>query len=269
MAAIALPDPPFAAETEATIRQRMLDAVDASFNKDQGDIVYDLLTPAAMEIAQLYEQLTLMVDNVFASTATSTYLDAIAEEYTGLTRLTAESDADFRTRILARLYAPRGAGNTSDYKTWALEVTGIGYAACEPLWAGAGTVRVLVAQSARTPATAAQVAAVDAYIDTLAPVGATVTVAAVTNTTINVVVNVDPASGFTEDAALTTAITTSLTAYIDTLQPGDDVLFYEIVTAVMNTEGVFNIASITVNATGATVAVAASALAILGTVTVS
>lgn len=55
-----------------------------------------------------------------------------------------ESDEAYRERILLVLSSPQGAGTITDYKQWALAYAGVGFVSVEPLWDGAGTVRVMV-----------------------------------------------------------------------------------------------------------------------------
>lgn len=248
MAAIDLPDPPFAAETEDTIRARMLTWVSDSLSKDQGDIVWDMLTPAAIEIDRLYDQIEFTVEQCFAATATGTYLDALGQMYAGMARDVDEPDDAYRNRLLTRIQAPVGAGSDADYRTWALEAHGdIAFAGVEPLWAGPNTVRVLVAQANRTAATATQLAAVDDHLSTLAPLGSAVTVASATTFGIAVAATVALKPGWTLDTAMRTEAAQHVDAYTDTLDIGDDMIRNEIVAALMETEGVYDVTALTID----------------------
>ncbi len=88
-----------------------------------------------------------------------------------------ETDAALYARLKQRRQDAAASGNAADYKRWALECDGIGAARVIPLANGAGTVKVLVASTTYAPVDAATVAAVKAYIDSMKPIGATVTVA--------------------------------------------------------------------------------------------
>lgn len=97
----------------------------------------------------------------------------------------AESDSSLLARFLARVRNPATSGNKADYKDWALEVSGVGDALVLPLWNGPGTVKVLLVDADRQPATQKIVDDVQAYIapdpelgEGKAPIGARVTVAA-------------------------------------------------------------------------------------------
>lgn len=91
-----------------------------------------------------------------------------------------ETDTALRARLLARIrQAPHG-GADFDYVTWALEVAGVTRAWVYPHELGQGkvTVRFVRDNDASMIPDAAEVAAVQAYIDALRPVTADVTVAA-------------------------------------------------------------------------------------------
>lgn len=105
-----------------------------------------------------------------------------------------ETDESLRSRWLQKVRSPGGSGSKADYVNWALSVTGVGSAKCIPLWNGAGTVKVIIGNSDKQPASAELVAAVQAYIDPnangdgsgVAPIGATTTVVSVTSLAVTV-----------------------------------------------------------------------------------
>lgn len=72
--------------TKQAILQRMLDASPAELDKRQGSVTYDLLSPAAIELAQLYIELDQAMKYGFAGPEQpSHFLDLRAQEF-GLTR---------------------------------------------------------------------------------------------------------------------------------------------------------------------------------------
>lgn len=89
--------------------------------------------------------------------------------------------ATYRGRILFRKRNPPHAGAPADYVTWCGEIAGVTRTFVERRWAGAGTVRVFPLMdglfSNGIPDDAA-IARVAAYVDTVAPATATVTIAA-------------------------------------------------------------------------------------------
>lgn len=265
-----LPDPPFADEDEDTIRTRLLAAVDDSFNKDEGDIVYDMLTPAAMELAQVYMAIANYFDQAFVHTATGSWLDALGEQMTGITRETDETDDSYRARLLGRLEAPPGAGNEADWETWARETPGVDVTYVSAINGGSGVVNVYVAKEDPTDSySSGEIDDIKAYLATKKPAGVTVNVSGITTDTINVTADVDLDPGYAPGSAMESELTALLHAYFDTLQPGDDVVYNEIIAAVMDVEGVVDISSLTVDGGSSNVSVPDTQIAVLGNVTVS
>lgn len=89
-----------------------------------------------------------------------------------------EADESLRARLLARIQQPPYGGAEADYLTWALEVPGVTRAWVYPLYLGVGTVGVTFVRDgdASIIPDAAEVAAVQSYIDDRRPVTASVTV---------------------------------------------------------------------------------------------
>lgn len=102
-----------------------------------------------------------------------------------------EDIESYRARILFRKRNPPHGGSAADYVMWALQVSGVTRVFVERLWNGGGTVRVYVLMDDSFPngiPDAAAVARVQDYIETVAPAGAIVTVAAPVATPIPVTV---------------------------------------------------------------------------------
>lgn len=94
-----------------------------------------------------------------------------------------ESDASLLARHLVKRRREAGSGNKAHYKQWAERVDGVGKAIVVPLWAGRGTVKVIIADSQMQPASPELIQAVKEQIDPNgedgegdAPIGATLTV---------------------------------------------------------------------------------------------
>lgn len=105
-----------------------------------------------------------------------------------------ESDEHLRERWFTRVRNPISGGNRADYKTWAMEVPGVGNAIVTPLWNGPGTVRVAICGMRGEPVPDL-IQAVKDYIDPLdgmgegkAPIGAIVTVVSVASRTVNITI---------------------------------------------------------------------------------
>lgn len=64
----------YSSETYEKILQRMLDRVPSKFDKREGSIIYDATAPAAFELLNFYLALDIVLDEVFADTASREYL---------------------------------------------------------------------------------------------------------------------------------------------------------------------------------------------------
>lgn len=120
-----------------------------------------------------------------------------------------ETDAALLARLYARLQQPATSGNVNHYKQWALSASGVGAAKVMPLANGAGTVKVLIASAGMGPVDAAIVQSCFDYIETMRPIGATVTVETVQGLDINVgaTVTIDASTTLeTVQAAFTAAL---------------------------------------------------------------
>ena len=108
-----------------------------------------------------------------------------------------ESDEALLARLMAKIRQPATSGNAAQYRQWALEVPGIGDARVFPTWNGPGTVKLVLANQTGKPAGADLVAEVAAYVESVRPIGATVTVASAEQKSIAVAAKVTLASGYT------------------------------------------------------------------------
>ena len=130
-----------------------------------------------------------------------------------------ETDAAFYDRIHTRLSQPIASGNPTNYKSWALEVAGVGFAHVIPLHAGAGTVKVLLATPHKTPPSEEVLQAAVAHIEEQRPIGASVTVEAIKPLPIRITgtVTLDPLA---QPDAVLQAIEADIRAMLDDLPFG-------------------------------------------------
>jgi uncharacterized phage protein gp47/JayE len=140
-----------------------------------------------------------------------------------------ESDTQLLDRLLLYLQTPPAGGSQADYRHWAYAVSGVTAAWCYPLRRGPGTVDVAV-WSAGAPS-AATLAAVTTYIDTLRPVTADVLVMAPQALTVAITATLTLASAGRLDAIRDSAAE-DLAALFAELSPGDT-LYINLVEAVL------------------------------------
>lgn len=105
-----------------------------------------------------------------------------------------ETDAALRARLLARIQAPPHGGAKADYIAWALDVAGVTRAWVYPGELGLGTVTVRFVRDddASIIPDAAEVQAVQDYIDARRPVTADVTVVAPIAVPLNLTIQLTP-----------------------------------------------------------------------------
>lgn len=96
-----------------------------------------------------------------------------------------ETDEALRERLYTKIRLPATSGNVYHYQQWALEVSGTGAAKVFPLADGPGTVTVLVVDSDKKISSSLPKAVAE-YIETMRPIGATVTVKSPDSVTINI-----------------------------------------------------------------------------------
>jgi uncharacterized phage protein gp47/JayE len=192
-----------------------------------------------------------------------------------------ESDEAFRDRVLLAYQGAQGSGTVADYLSWALSYPGVGNASVFPLWAGAGTVRVIVTDDLNRPVPGAVVTGLQNLLDPvagqgrgLAPIGATVTVATPTTLTVNVTATVVTASGYSLTGTAGTiavgpAATTAVRAFIDSLAPGQTVVLEAVKSRFFSIPGIVDVTAATLNAVAANLTVGATQVALTGTVVLS
>jgi uncharacterized phage protein gp47/JayE len=178
-----------------------------------------------------------------------------------------ESDDAYRARILLNYGQAQGAGNEADYEQWALAFGPIGFATVQPLWAGAGTVRVIVTDQSNQPVSALVVQQLQNLLDPvpgqgagLAPIGAIVTVATPTLLTVAVTGTVVFDDGYSLDGAAGTipsrqSIMDSIDEYVNSLAPGGDVILNNVIARFFLIPGVLDVSAVMLNGSASNVAV--------------
>jgi len=192
----------------------------------------------------------------------------------------AESDEDLLQRYYEKIRTPATSGNKYHYKNWAKEVPGVGDARVIPLWDGDNTVKVIIIDSDRKPASQSIVDAVQEHIDPgitgdgsgAAPLGAYCTVASATGVNINVSVTIMLSPGYTLQQA-TNNIQEKLTQYLKDIafiEPEEMsfVSYARIGGEILDSEGVADYSNLLVNGGTANIPIGREEVAVLGTVTV-
>lgn len=97
-----------------------------------------------------------------------------------------EKDNELRERYYFKVREPVTSGNIYHYKKWCLEVEGVGGVKVFPLWAGPGTVKVVIVNVDIQAADEELQQRVRDYLEEVRPIGATVTVKSAINKGITI-----------------------------------------------------------------------------------
>ena len=180
-----------------------------------------------------------------------------------------ETDQALLARLLEKVRLPATSGNVAHYLQWAKEVAGVGDAKVFPIWDGPGTVKVVVIDSNKQPASGDIVQDVADYIEEIRPIGATVTVESATGLSIDVsatvVLDVDAVLADVK-AAFETKLTEYLAgiafvqSYVSAAQVGN---------LLLSIPGVLDYSGLTLNGEGGNVAVGDTQVAVKRVVTLN
>ncbi|MGE4274116.1 MAG: baseplate J/gp47 family protein [Desulfitobacterium sp.] len=222
--------------------------------------VYKAICEQLGEIGNIYSGVLDNIDNVTGVTATLTdIITSGADE---------ETDDNLRERFYVQIQAPSTSGNADDYVKWALDVAGVGDAKVFPLWNGAGTVKVLIVDSNMGIDITLEQSVSD-YIETVRPIGATVTVGSPTEKTISVTADV-VLDGSKTLAEVSAAFTAEFTEYLkSTVFETYTVSYARIGSILLATAGVGDYSNLLVNAVASNVTILDGEMPIAGTVTLT
>lgn len=180
-----------------------------------------------------------------------------------------ETDVDLLERYLDKVRRPATSGNVYHYSQWAKSVNGVGDAKVYPIWNGNGTVKVVLLGDDNTPATQDVVDNTYEYIETVRPIGATVTVVPATARNIDISANLT----LRTDATLTQAkleIEDAVREYLAGLAFLDPIVRYsQIASIVLSSPSVLDYANLTMSGGTGNVEVADGEVAVVGTVNVT
>jgi Uncharacterized homolog of phage Mu protein gp47 len=179
-----------------------------------------------------------------------------------------ETDDALRTRFYEKVQTPATSGNADHYKQWALEVTGCGGAKVFPLWNGNGTVKILVVDE-NMAIDATLPASVAAYIETVRPIGAAVTVDSPTGLSISITANVKLDGSQTLDS-VQTAFASALSDYLKSeVFVTYTVSYAKIGSLLLSVAGVTDYDSLLVNTATANITIPDTDIPMAGTVTLT
>jgi uncharacterized phage protein gp47/JayE len=179
-----------------------------------------------------------------------------------------ETDASLRTRFFEKVQDPATSGNIAQYKQWALSVSGVGGAKVIPLWNGNGTVKILIVNSSMSIESDLE-SSVSAYIETVRPIGSTVTVTSPTGLSIGITATVT-LDGSATLAAVQASFISSVSAYLKSeVFTTYSVSYAKIGSLLLSTDGVSDYGALLVNGGTANITIPAADIPIAGTITLT
>jgi uncharacterized phage protein gp47/JayE len=188
-----------------------------------------------------------------------------------------ESDVDILQRYYERIKTPATSGNKPHYISWAKEVSGVGLAKVFPLWSGNNTVKVVIIDANRQPASLELVGNVQNHLDPniqglgegAAPIGSFVTAESAVALEINISVTIVLSAGYTQQEA-TDNITDDLTQYLKDIAFVESIVsFAKVGAGILASSGVEDYSNLTVNSSTSNVTIGDEQVAVLGSVTVN
>lgn len=185
-----------------------------------------------------------------------------------------ETDQALSGRVRDSFAGTFGSGTVDDYRRWGLAWPGVGYVTVDPLWDGAGTVRVFITDTNNDPMPTSAIDGLQAQLDPvpgegrgLAPIGHTVTVATPSAADVTSSATILFRDGYSLDGTGGTiasgpTIKAALARYVNGLDTGADVIYNAALAAMMTASpGVLDVQDLLLNAAATDVAIAGDEVA--------
>jgi uncharacterized phage protein gp47/JayE len=178
-----------------------------------------------------------------------------------------ETDADLISRLLLKVQIPSTSGNANDYKLWAMSVDGVGDAKAFPIWAGNGTVRVVIIDSNKKSANTSIISAVANKIEANRPIGANVAVVSATEKQINISAKVVIDTTKYTLGQVQSILAENITKYFAAIAFKNNYVSYaSIGNVIFNSTGVQDYSNLTINTKTDNVVLADEEIPIVGTI---
>ena len=179
-----------------------------------------------------------------------------------------ETDDNLRARFYEQVRKPSTSGNVHDYEKWALSVAGVGGVKVYPLWNGNGTVKILIVDSNKAIDTSLE-SKVATYIETVRPIGATVTVASPAGLSIGITANVK-LDGSKTIADVQAAFTAAVCDYLKSeVFSSYSVSYAKIGALLLDTDGVSDYSTLLMNGGTINIVIPDEDITVAGTITLS
>lgn len=176
-----------------------------------------------------------------------------------------ETDDELRERFFLTQRNNATSGNAEHYRQWALEVDGVYGAKVTPLWAGPGTVKVSISGRGNVPVSSEILEKAKVYIESVRPIGATVTVETTKLKDITIAARIEKVSNDIDISIIKRELEDSIREYLQTATT--EVTYSKIYSIIAANESVSDVSNITLNSATANVAIKDNEVANLKTFT--
>lgn len=176
-----------------------------------------------------------------------------------------ETDYDLRQRYYDKLQRPGKAGNKYQYREWALEVTGVGDAKVFPRYNGPLTMKVVVIDANKLPATSELIEDVKKHIEIEMPFGVEdLLVISAEALLINLSVALTLMPGYTEEVVKTN-IKKNITTHLKEIAFKTSFVSYAKVGAlIIDSDGVLDYQNLLINGSTANVVIPDDGVPVMG-----
>lgn len=180
-----------------------------------------------------------------------------------------EDDESLRERYYTKVRTPATSGNIYHYELWTKEVVGVGDCRIIPLWDGNGTVKVVIINANKVGADEALINSVKENIEKNRPIGATVTVISAEEIPININFALNIESTY-ELETVKEKIKTTITNYLKEIAFNKEyVSIAKIGAFILDTDGVIDYTTLTINSSTDNIKVGYEQVAVLGEVIIN
>ena len=251
--------------TRDEIMEALLAAYHGPGSTEEGSFAGDVLRACADAMAELWSvDIDGLERRAFVSTAVGDWLTKVCADR-GVERREGESDDELRSRTLTKLASLPASGNADHYTAWCGKVADILRVRVLPLNRGNGTVDIVaVGPDGKSPAQSVLDEA-QAIVDTERPVGADAKVIAATETALDIAATVT----LMDDGNLTAvemAFLDALAAFCrDNALRARTVSYAKVLRLLLDTEGVADVAGLTLCGVTESLTLAETAVAVPGT----
>lgn len=245
-----------------------IEGINYTITKAVSENIYEAVCNTAGEVGNIYSgEMNLISGNTSVTAELTDIITASVAE---------ETDDALRDRNMQEVSLQPASGNAADYLKWAREVSGVGDAKVFPLWAGNGTVKVLIVDAEYSVDESLEDDVYE-HIEEMRPIGATVTVDSPTEKSISVSAAIEKTStssieeikaDFTKK--LSEYLVTLIADYYKKLDTGTyRVSVGMIGNLLFDTDGVEDYETLTVNGGMTNITINSMEIPVVGTVTIS